>query len=302
MAQLHGFDKPAEIFIQSILNHFRNEKFYYTLMPPLMEENPIEKFLFETRYGFCSHYATAFVYLLRVADIPARVVGGYQGGELNKTGGFLEIRQANAHAWAEVWLPNKGWTRFDPTAAIAPERIEQDVNIDLQLATGLVNFMPVNINATKALSWMKKARQLWGSVDYSWQRWVINYTSENQSKFLSSLGINNFKSMAYWLVSVISLITLVLAWFILKTRKTKVDKELLVYQLFCRKLAKAGVYKSKGETAMNFSRRIQKQYPEQADGINKITSVFIKIRYQKELAEEDFVLLKKEVATFKLKK
>ncbi len=302
VAQLHGFDKPAEIFIQSILNHFRNEKFYYTLMPPLMEENPIEKFLFETRYGFCSHYATAFVYLLRVADIPARVVGGYQGGELNKAGGFLEIRQANAHAWAEVWLPNKGWTRFDPTAAIAPERIEQDVNIDLQLATGLVNFMPVNINATKALSWIKKARQLWGSVDYSWQRWVINYTSENQSKFLSSLGINDFKSMAYWLVSAIGLITLVLAWFILKTRKTNVDKELLMYQLFCRKLAKAGVYKSKGETAMNFSRRIQKQYPEQADGINKITSIFIKIRYQKELAEEDFVLLKKEVASFEFKK
>ncbi len=302
VAQLHGFDQPAEIFIQSILNHFREEKFYYTLMPPLMEENPIEKFLFETRYGFCSHYATAFVYLLRVADIPARVVGGYQGGELNKAGGFLEIRQANAHAWAEVWLLNKGWTRFDPTAAIAPERIEQDVNIDLQLATGLVNFMPVNINAIKALSWMKKARQLWGSVDYSWQRWVINYTSENQSKFLSSFGINDFKSMAYSLVSTIGLITLVLAWFILKTRQTKIDKELLVYQLFCRKLAKAGVYKSKGETAQNFSRRIQKQYPEQADGINKITSIFIKIRYQKELAEEDFILLRKEVVGFKLKK
>ncbi|MCK5188720.1 MAG: DUF3488 domain-containing transglutaminase family protein, partial [Methylococcales bacterium] len=115
VAQLHGFDKPAEIFIQSILNHFRNENFHYTLMPPLMEEDPIDTFLFESRYGFCSHYATAFVYLLRVADIPARVVGGYQGGELNKAGGFLEIRQANAHAWAEVWLPNKGWTRFDPT-------------------------------------------------------------------------------------------------------------------------------------------------------------------------------------------
>lgn len=302
VAQLHGFDKPAEVFIQAILNHFRKEKFYYTLMPPLMEEDPIEKFLFETRYGFCSHYATAFVYLLRAADIPARVVGGYQGGALNKAGGFLEVRQANAHAWAEVWLPNKGWTRFDPTAAIAPERIEQDVDIDLQLATGVVNFMSVNINATKALSWMKKARQLWGSVDYSWQRWVINYTSENQSKFLSSLGIYDFKTMAYWLVFAIGLMTLVLAWFILKVRPTKIDKELKVYQLFCKKIAKAGVYKGKGETAQDFSSRIQKQYPDLADGINKITAIFIKIRYQKELGEGDFVLLKKEVADFKFKK
>ena len=300
MTQLHGFDKPAEVFIQSILSHFKNEDFHYTLMPPIKEEDPINTFLFESRYGFCSHYATAFVYLLRVADIPARVVTGYQGGELNEAGGFLEIRQANAHAWAEVWLPNKGWTRFDPTAAIAPERIEQDVNIDLQLATGLVNFMPNNINASKAFSWMKKARQLWGSVDYSWQRWVINYTSENQSKFLSSLGINDFKSMAYSLVSTIGLITLVLAWFILKSKKTNVDKELLVYQLFCKKLAKAGTYKGKGETAQDFSRRIQKQYPELAGKIISITSVFIKIRYQKELAEEDFVLLEKEVENFKL--
>ena len=162
--------------------------------------------------------------------------------------------------------------------------------------------MPTYFNGTNPLSWMKKARQLWGSVDYSWQRWVINYTSDNQSRFLSSLGINDFKSMAYWLVSTIGLITCVLAWFILKTKRTNVDKELIMYQLFCKKLAKTGVYKGKGETAQDFSRRIQKQYPEQADSINKITSIFIKIRYQKELAEEDFILLKKEVGDFKFKK
>ena len=190
--------------------------------------------------------------LLSIYCVLPTFLPGYQGGELNKAGGFLEVRQANAHAWTEVWLPSRGWTRFDPTAAIAPERIEQDVNIDLQLATGLVNFMPIDINTTRAFSWMKQARQLWGSVDYSWQRWVINYTSENQSKFLSSLGINNFKSMAYSLVSTIGLITLVLAWFILKSTTTNVDKELLVYQLFCKKLAKAGTYKGKGETAQIF--------------------------------------------------
>lgn len=208
VTQLHGFDQSAEYFIQSVLMHFKQEKFHYTLRPPLMGDKPIETFLFDQRYGFCSHYATAFVYLMRIAGIPARVVGGYQGGEFNQVGGFLEIRQANAHAWAEVWLENKGWVRFDPTSAIAPERIEQYVDIDMQIATGLVNFAPIFSNTSNALSWMKQARQMWGNIDYSWQRWVINYSGENQTKFLSLLGIHNIKSIIYWLIVCIGVLLL----------------------------------------------------------------------------------------------
>jgi len=150
--QLHGFDSSPDDFIKQLLNHFRREDFHYTLTPPLMEENPIETFLFETRYGFCSHYAAAFVYLMRVANIPARVVTGYQGGELNKVGNFLEIRQADAHAWAEVWLENKGWVRFDPTAAIAPERIERGINIDQLIPGGAISYMPTGAAAQAAFT------------------------------------------------------------------------------------------------------------------------------------------------------
>ncbi len=299
VTQLQGFEAPAERFIQSVLSHFKNENFYYTLTPPLMEENPIETFLFDTRYGFCSHYATAFVYLMRVAGLPARVVAGYQGGEHNKVGGFLEVRQANAHAWAEVWLKNKGWTRFDPTAAIAPERVEQDVNIDLQIATGLVNFSPANINVSRALSWMKSAKQLWSGIDYSWQRWVINYSTVNQSKFLSSLGINNISSMVQWLVASIALITCILAWTIFKTRQTKIAEELILYQRYCKKLARAGVYKKAGETAINFSIRVQHLRPDIAEEVKKITAIYIRLRYEQILAKEDFILLKNKVASFK---
>lgn len=298
--QLHGFDQSAEFFIRSVLNHFKTENFHYTLMPPLMEENPIETFLFDKRYGFCSHYATAFVYLMRVANIPARVVGGYQGGKVNKTGNFLEIRQANAHAWVEVWLKNKGWTRFDPTAAIAPERVEQDVNIDLQIATGAINFTPILIDASNAVLWIKQARQLWGSVDYNWQRWVINY-SNNQSNFLSSLGISGIKSMAYWLFISLSLITAFLAWSILKNSRLKTDKELKQYQLFCKKLAKAGFHKNQGETAQSFSSYIQQQRPDLADKVEKITALFIKIRYQQSPTKEDNLLLKTLICDFKTK-
>jgi transglutaminase-like putative cysteine protease len=299
--QLNGFDQSAEIFIQSILTHFKTENFHYTLRPPLMGDQPIETFLFKNRYGFCSHYATAFVYLMRVAGIPARVVGGYQGGEFNQVGNFLEIRQANAHAWAEVWLENKGWTRFDPTAAIAPERIEQDVNIDLQIATGLVNFSPIFANAGKAMSWMKQARQMWSNVDYSWQRWVINYSSENQTKFLSSLGINDIKSILYWLFGSIGFVTAVLAWAILRKKHVSISEELMLYQLFCKKMAKVGFDKKAGETAQTFSLRIQNQRPDLAGKVINIAMIYTRLRYEKSSVGDDLILLKREVASLRIR-
>ncbi|NOQ12891.1 MAG: DUF3488 domain-containing protein, partial [Methyloprofundus sp.] len=157
VTQLQGFNAPAESYINKLFTHFRQNDFYYTLMPPLMEDKPIETFLFDARAGFCGHYATAFVYLMRVAGIPARVVSGYQGGEYNKTGGFIEVRQANAHAWAEVWLSGKGWVRYDPTTAIAPGRVEQDVNIEQQIANNAVSFAPVKLDS-QTLSYLKMAR------------------------------------------------------------------------------------------------------------------------------------------------
>ncbi len=300
VTQLHGFDKSAEFFIQSVLMHFKQEKFHYTLSPPLMGDKPIETFLFDQRYGFCSHYATAFVYLMRIAGIPARVVGGYQGGEFNQVGGFLEIRQANAHAWAEVWLKNKGWVRFDPTAAIAPERIEQDVDIDMQIATGLVNFAPIFSNASNALSWMKHTRQIWGNIDYSWQRWVINYSSENQTKFLSSLGIHDIKSIIYWLIACIGFITVVLAWIILRNKQPQLSKELKLYQVFYKKMAKVGFNKKAGETVQTFCQRIQKQRPDLAEKVIEITMIYTRLRYEKKARDSDLFLLKKALSAFRV--
>lgn len=299
--KLKGFDQSAEFFIQSLLAHFKNENFHYTLRPPLMGDQPIETFLFESRYGFCSHYATAFVYLMRVAGVPARVVGGYQGGEFNPLGGFLEIKQANAHAWAEAWLENKGWVRFDPTAAIAPERIEQDVNIDLQIATGIVNFSPMFTDGSKAMSLMKQARQLWSNVDYSWQRWVINYNGKSQADFLSAWGINDIKAMAYWLIASIGLITAVLAWLILTKKQPKIAEELKLYQLFCKKMAKAGFEKKTGETVQSFSDRIQNQRPDLAEKVAEISQIYTRLRYQKSPELNDMGLLKKQISSFKIK-
>ena len=285
--QLHGFDSTPEHFIKHLLNHFRKENFHYTLTPPLMEENPIETFLFETRYGFCSHYAAAFVYLMRVANIPARVVTGYQGGELNKVGNFLEIRQADAHAWAEVWMENKGWVRFDPTAAIAPERIEQNINIEQLVPGGVISYAPTSAAAQEAFNWLKQTRQLWSNVDYNWQRWVINYDNKNQSRFLSSLGIADIKAMIYWMVGIIGLITALLSWLLLHQKQKTTDPVLRIYNRFCKKLVKRGLLRGRGEGAKDFAERVKIKLPEQTANIDQITDLFIKLRYGKNATPDD---------------
>jgi transglutaminase-like putative cysteine protease len=293
--QLGGFDQSPSEFIKNLFRHFREENFFYTLMPKKMEDNPIETFLFERRYGFCSHYATAFVYLMRVANIPARVVGGYQGGEINEAGKFLEVRQANAHAWAEVWLQGKGWTRFDPTSAVAPERIEQAIDIEQQIASRTVVIVPPEL-LRQSVSWLKHVKQLWGSVDYSWQRWIINYNQNSQKGIFERLGIQDIKTMVYWLLVLVGVTTLVIARFMFNHKPKPVDQAVRLYQKFLRKIPDVSI--EPGETPYAFAKRCQKKHPEQADAIHHITELFIKLRYYPERGKVRLDELKKHIDHF----
>jgi len=230
---------------------------------------------------------------MRVAHIPARVVTGYQGGEQNTVGDFLEIRQADAHAWAEVWLDNRGWVRVDPTAAIAPERIEAELGADRQTAYAIATLK------IPAYSWLKQTRQLWSSVDYNWQRWVINYDNKNQSTFLSSFGINDIKTLMYWMIAVIASITAVLCWFLLYQKPKTNDKALLIYKRFCNKLARHALFRCSGEGVKDFAERAKLKLPEQAADIDRITAVFIKLRYERIASGEDLQQLKTLVGLFR---
>ncbi|MDA0707441.1 MAG: DUF3488 and transglutaminase-like domain-containing protein, partial [Proteobacteria bacterium] len=116
--QMHAAAGSNAAFVAAVLQKFNNEEFFYTLKPPVLGRDPVDQFLFETRQGFCEHYASAFAVMMRAAGIPARIVLGYQGGELNPVGNYLIVRQADAHAWTEVWLEGVGWSRVDPTAAV----------------------------------------------------------------------------------------------------------------------------------------------------------------------------------------
>jgi len=231
-----GDDKLQRI--NAALMFFRNGKFTYTLEPPLLGVHTVDDFLFSTRAGFCEHYASAFVVLMRALDIPARVVTGYQGGEINPVDGYMTVRQSDAHAWAEVWLENRGWIRVDPTAAVAPERIERNLVtvIPRRLFGGLVN-----LNLGKN-SWLSDIRLNWDAVTNGWNQWVLNYTPARQRSFIRSLGFDDadWRTLIGLLFSVSVLVMAAIAYLLIMKRPKR-DPVQAVYAKFCDEFARRGL-------------------------------------------------------------
>ena len=186
--------RAAEYISAKALQRFRDNGFIYTLRPPLLGESAIDAFLFETQRGFCEHYASAYVFLMRAANIPARVIGGYQGGEMNPLDGVLTVRQSDAHAWAEIWTPERGWTRVDPTGWIAPERVEQGLQAALPPGETVSPLLSVDID------WIRALRFRWDMVNNLWNLWVIGYNEDRQRELLRRLGLDNNWSTQIWLL------------------------------------------------------------------------------------------------------
>ncbi len=296
---LQGGNDSAVNLIRAIFKYFKKNGFEYTLNPPILKDNPIETFLFRAKRGFCGHYATAFVYLLRVAKIPARVVAGYQGGEENKAGKFVEVRQSDAHAWAEVWIKGKGWVRVDPTSAVAPDEFEQQWGEEISTTNAYAK-QQAEERGVKA--WIKHLKDVWGNIDYQWQQSIINYKGSTQADFLSHLGINNTKDMLKWLLALTTIMFLLIGWYLLRKQRQTTDRILLLYQEFCRKLGRLGLMKNIGETENSFASRVIKKQPDLEQSIALITNSYIKIRYGKEWSEKDYKQLKKYVKNLKVSK
>jgi transglutaminase-like putative cysteine protease len=186
--QLRGEPDPARR-AAAVLRRFGREEYVYTLDPPLLGTDSVDEFLYGTRAGFCEHFAGAFVFLMRAAGVPARVVTGYQGGELNPVDGYVTVRQSDAHAWAEVWLGRRGWVRVDPTAAVAPERVRRG------LAQAIPPRPPFGIEGLGRLmglggepdSLLARLRFTLGAINNGWNQWVLNYTPERQRGLLDRL-------------------------------------------------------------------------------------------------------------------
>ncbi|MCH9693704.1 MAG: DUF3488 and transglutaminase-like domain-containing protein, partial [Gammaproteobacteria bacterium] len=260
-------------YIDAVLAKFHTEEFFYTLEPPELGANPVDKFLFDTRRGFCEHYASAFAFMMRAAGIPSRVVLGYQGGEVNPMGGHLIVRQSDAHAWTEVWLEQYGWYRVDPTSAVAPERIEYDTNDAALAALGEA----WGFSATSKM--LHQLTLTWDAVNAKWNEWVLGYGPDNQNRFMRWLGMNdpNWRNMLLAMIAVVvGLVVIVSVLLMLRYRPPKKDEAQV---LFDRWVKRTGVEQQTGETAWRFARRVEEMGSVAGEQVHTVTNAYHDARY-----------------------
>ncbi|MCU7833892.1 MAG: DUF3488 and transglutaminase-like domain-containing protein [gamma proteobacterium symbiont of Taylorina sp.] len=285
--------------IATALDYYRHNDFYYTKNPGAMTVEPSDQFLFEKKRGFCEHYASSFVLLMRAAGIPARVVTGYQGIEKNEVGNYYIVRQSNAHAWAEVWLENKTWIRIDPTAVIPADHIEADI-FDTNLER--LSFSSLNIpNLTRLSSQQKTALyNLWKTVTQSidnlkhnWNNWILGYDQSKQNLLLSLMGIQaDWQNLIILMVSGMAVIFITLKAITFYKQYRKTDKVYQFYLTFIAQLNHAGMSIKLSDTPYQIKDQAIKTFPRSASSIKLIIDHYIMIRYASQTDKElikDFI-------------
>lgn len=279
-------------YVRYVLDWFRSERFYYTLEPPALGENRIDEFLFKTRRGFCEHYASSFVFLMRAAGIPARVVVGYQGGEKSPLGDYWLVRQLDAHAWAEVWLLGQGWVSVDPTSAVAPERIERGAQ---QMANDPAYWGESGASAVRYGNYQlfKGARQLVDFINYRWQRDVLGYDSKDQDSLMHRLvGDTSLLKRLGIMAGILAMMAFgLLLWTLYGQRRHEhpLDRQ---YRLYCQRLARSGLVRAPGEAPADFARRIAVSKPAEAGRAREVALLYSTLRYRP-ITPESAVLMRR---------
>lgn len=277
-------------YVTAVLAMFRSQNYYYTTTPPLLGQNPVDEFLFTTQAGFCEHYASAFAVLMRAAGIPARVVTGYQGGEVNYVGAYLTVRQADAHAWTEVWFREDGWVRVDPTAAVSPNRVEAGI------AAGAPQSEALPRQLRGEYEWLQRARMTWDSVTNSWNQLVLEYTQERQFQLMQRIGIDNatWQKLATIMFIAATAITLVIGILMLRRLHALRPGPLIAaYAQFCAKLRRHGIARHPSEGPAAFARRAGASHPQFRERVEDVSARYIALRYgpgADEAALREFVL------------
>jgi transglutaminase-like putative cysteine protease len=282
--------------INTVLRFFRTEGFRYTMEPPPLGKHAVDEFLFDTRAGFCEHYSGAFVVLMRALGIPARVVTGYQGGELNPVDGFMIVRQSDAHAWAEVWLKNRGWTRIDPTAAVAPDRIEQNLGsaIPSSLFGGLID------SDIDHHSWLSKLRWNWDAATNAWNQWILNYTPERQRQLLKALGFAkpDWRTMVLLMVGLATLLTAGIAYWLVMQRPKK-DPVSAIYETFCNAMARQGIARAIYEGPHTYGIRLTAATSPLSSAKKMAVSRFLQLYESLQYGRVDKVILSAKISQLK---
>lgn len=260
-------------FVEAVLKKLNEEEYYYTLEPPPLGSNPVDRFLFDTRRGFCEHYASAFSVMMRSVGIPTRIVLGYHGGELNPMGGHLIVRQSDAHAWTEIWLDGLGWYRIDPTAAVAPERIE------MSASDAAFDGIGASWGFAAPSRLLHQLTLTWDVLNAKWNEWILGYGTETQNSFMKWLGMNepSWRKMLLTLVGlVIGIVMLLSVVMMLRYRPPAKDSAAILYQRFVRK---SGLEIRTGETARVFAQRVQASGAIPPASVAAITESYLDARY-----------------------
>lgn len=305
-------NETPEQLVDAVLRYFVEQQFSYSLTPPSLDDiNPLEDFIFRTKVGYCEHFASAFTTIMRHLQIPARVAVGYQGGQVNEAGDYVEVRYSDAHAWSEVWIDG-GWRRVDPTAVVSPERIEFGMEALVQLWDGssissnssgraLANFL----NPSRGQRMLKRMRDTWKNMGYQWNKWVVNYDTNTQRELLKNLGLEQGNSL-YTLVGIMgagALGILLFYFWQLVPKAIKRGEAQKAYLQFVHKFARYNINKELPDSPRDFAAKARQVFPQQSDDINAITNAYEQLRYgqQSEQPGDKLGVFQQRVKRFKLK-
>lgn len=282
--QMRAAAADERAFVAATLALFRDGGFRYTLTPPLLDLDSVDDLLFNTRRGFCGHFASAFAMLMRAAGIPARVVTGYQGGEWNRMGGYLLIRQSHAHAWTEVWLEGEGWTRVDPTAVVAPERLDRGLSDLLPgQRDGLDQFVREN-------TLLQDLAAAWDATNHWWQERVVNFNQAAQRGLLERLGLRDadWRALAWLLMGGALLWALAAAaWHHRRPRAPTGDPVALQWRRLRALLAARGLQGEEHEPPLALGNRAMRAWPEAAPALSAFVQAYVQARFGREAPPAD---------------
>jgi protein-glutamine gamma-glutamyltransferase len=274
-------DPDPRAIVKRALDFFRTQRFRYSLSPGEYKRNDLEEFLFRRRIGFCEHYASTFATLMRLAGVPARVVVGYLGGEFNEMGRFYLVRQSDTHAWCEVWFPDTGWTRVDPTSVVAPERINFGLESFLERSA---NAGEVNLGFRRTFArqpFFAKIRVTWQTLNYAWDSRVLGFDAESQQALTKEIGLPDLKPVSLLFLSAIivaGFVVILATWMQMQAR-THSDPVQSLYARFCAKAARLGVLRDPTEGPVDFARRAGRILPHQSERIATIADCYVGLRY-----------------------
>lgn len=269
----------AQTIVRRALEYFKQQPFVYTLNPPAYRENPVEQFLFESKEGFCEHFASAFTQLMRLAGVPARMVIGFQGGEYNRLGDYYTIRDYDAHAWSEVWIPQSGWMRIDPTATVAPDRVRYAIQPGRGVVGEPVRFLDIRDGILG--STLRDLGMLLDAAEVNWRTWVLGYSRDQQFSLMREFGLDFFFAGGWGLLT-LSLVFGVLGLIglrLVQLGRIKQPQVVRLYNLFCRRMAAIGLPRGAHEGPLDYSTRTSRLRPDLAPQIIAITRLYIGLRY-----------------------